>query len=258
MSTVNKEKYFVYAFLMFSISGTLILWFGKSDMLFFILSTLLVFYRQDNIKACFITFLLALTHFEQALVVVLIFGLIIFNDYLLNNEFKRRFLIYVGVVASLAIAKLFLLWFFWVNDFQIVESRFEFVFSKNYQDFLNPIVNNIFVYFLSIMGVFWLVLFSFYKRFSQNIRHSLIFFSVFLISMVVSMFTLDTTRVFTIVFWPFIFYMVLIIPNVDLNRIFNKKVTPVLIATALLFPTLHLKESGDKLFFGSITYQTAH
>lgn len=259
LAELGKERFFVYTFLMFSISATLLLWFGKSDALFFVLSSLLILYRTKPVVLFIVAFFLALTHFEQTLVVVLMFGFILLNDFIGERNLKLIFLTYLSVVIAITLAKLLLIWFFWVNGFELSSTRVDVVISGGIFKYFEPILKNYMVFLYSIMGVFWLVFFNFYKASSfNNPGFKLIFISVFIIAIIVSIFTLDTTRVFSIIFWPFILYLLLIIPNYQLDKIFNRRITPLFLTLALLVPTLQLKGAGSQIFFGSITYQTLY
>ncbi|WP_319381758.1 hypothetical protein [Thiomicrorhabdus sp.] len=254
-ATEGKERFLVQAFLLYSLSAGLLLWFGKSDMWFFVLSTLLVFYRKHFAVSLGVALLLGLTHFEQGLVVVAMLGLMFLVDLSTGQRLRDVFKAYFAILIGIALAKVMLLGFFALNEFGRTEGRLEFVFARGYEVFVEPALKNAGVLVFSYLSLFWLVFFGLASAFNVNKFSTAAVWLAFLVAMGVSFLTYDTTRVFSIVFWPFIVYMILETPVSRLEKVFNKQFMPMLIAAALLFPTVQVKKSGELLFVGVLNYQ---
>jgi hypothetical protein len=254
LKSLDKERYFVHAFLLYSLSASLVVWFGKSDMWFFVLSTLLVVLRHNYRWSLVIALLLGLTHLEQALVVVGMLGLMLLNDALQNKSFKSALVHYLPIVSGALLAKLALVLFFTFNGFGSIEGRLDYIVNRGYEAFVEPVFKNAIVYFFSMMDMFWLLFFGLAAAFLQQGGKRWVLWIAFVMAVAVASLTFDATRVFSIVFWPMIVYLLLVVPNEKLIDLFDRRLMPMLLAAALLFPVVQMKMSGALLFAGSVTY----
>lgn len=254
LKSLDKARYFVHAFLLYSLSASLVVWFGKSDMWFFVLSTLLVILRQNYRWSLLIALLLGLTHLEQALVVVGMLGLMLLNDALQHNSFKSALVDYLPIVFGVLLAKLVLVLFFTLNGFGSFEGRLDYILNRGYETFVEPVFKNAIVYFFSMMDMFWLLFFGLATAFLQQGGKRWILWTSFVVAVIVASLTLDATRVFSLIFWPMIVYLLLVVPNEKLAQLFDRRLMPMLLAAALLFPVVQLRDSGATLFAGSSHY----
>lgn len=250
----DKARYFVYAFLLYSVSASLVVWFGKSDMWFFVLSTLLVIFRKEHRLSFVLALLLGLTHLEQAIIVVGMLGLMLLNDALQDGSFKSALKHYALVGFGLLLAKLTLMLFFSLNGFGTIEGRLDYILNRGFETFIEPAFKNAIVYFFSMMDMFWLLFFGLASAFLRQGGKRWILWVAFIVAVAVASLTFDATRVFSLVFWPMIVYLLLVVPNEKLAEVFNRRIMPMLLAAALLFPVVQVKMSGSLLFTGSVTY----
>ncbi len=254
LTAQDKARYFVYAFLLYSLSASLVVWFGKSDMWFFVLSTLLVIFRKEHRLSFVLALLLGLTHLEQAIIVVGMLGLMLLNDALQDGSFKLALKHYALMVFGLLLAKLTLMLFFSLNGFGTIEGRLDYILNRGFETFIEPVFKNVIVYFFSMMDMFWLLFFGLASAFVQQGGKRWILWAAFIVAVAVASLTLDATRVFSLVFWPIIVYLLLVVPNDKLAEVFNRRLMPMLLAAALLFPVVQLRDSGATLFSGSSHY----
>lgn len=256
LNQLGRTRFVVQVFLLYSLSGTLVLWFGKSDMWLFVFSTLLVLYRRHLLASFVLAFLMGMTHFEQSVVILGMLGLISLAEIGREKEVKGVVLSFLVALFGIVMAKASMSLFFWWNQFGGFESRLDYVLAHGYEVYVKPALANVVVFLFSLLGVFWLVFFQLSTALVAQYRlYKWVAWLAFLMAMGVSLFTFDTTRVFSIVFWPFIVYMLMEVPKEKLKEVLSEKLMPMLIAFSLLFPVIQLKMSGSLLFVGSLTYE---
>lgn len=186
-------------FCLFPVSYTAFYWSGMDSITLFLLMLCII--ARSNIVALFILgILLALQHFEQALLaVVCLLGMSLFSSYepINNLKFKRSsiFFLLIGLLAG----KILLHGIFAYNNIELNSGRIYYLLTEFWQ-FLAMFWYNGQVILWGIFGLGWLPVFVFHKMEKPGLISYLIIFCCCLLSVISG----DQTRVLAIVSFLYI------------------------------------------------------
>ncbi len=180
-------------------------------------------------------------HFYQFFIISL--EIISISFFFLKNKYRfildLIFLILVAFFIRCLTQYLFL-----INNIDIVDYRLNFVKSLSYSELIKINFTNLFTAIYGFLFGLWII-FLYDVVFKRNYTHIFIFFNSFCITC----FTIDTTRVFTLLFFvPFLYSLILNLNNYT-NR--EKKILSYLVVLSSLifsFQPLYYKW-GEKIIY---------
>lgn len=255
LSKTDKARYFVYSFLLFSLSSVIVPSLGSgSDVAIFLFSSLLVIHRQKSLFVLLWGFCLGLSHLEQFYVIALFVLLMLANDFWTKRD-KAIFWSVLALVGSVSLAKAFFVWFFSVNGFELDHSRTAALLDTAFRAIAywgeNPLL-----FLFSAMDFYWVVFPLILIALKGNSYAKLIVVIGFFLSLALGGSVWDPTRVFALLFWSWVVYVISILSVEQLDVVFKKSVLPGLLLVAILFPAISLKDGGSMVFVGSKTYKS--
>jgi len=225
------------AFFLTPLPNILLTWLGSADIFTILFSiTIAIFYRNYLILLL-LSFMMGFNHFEQGLVILV--SMTIFLIVNRNNSKPNNVLPFVITgIGGIVIGRLCLEWYFHCNDFNIQSSRLEYIMDLGIARYAKATFSNIFVLVFS----FYNALLIFIIVFACYFYKSRIFFTFVICNamiFVVTICTLDQTRVFSIMTFHLILLLITSknIYNLDLmEKAFLKKVITVAFIIGLFVP----------------------
>lgn len=255
LSKQDKARYFVYAFLLFSLSIVIFPSLGSgSDVAIFIFSSLLVMHRSQPVRVLLWGFCLGLSHLEQFYVIAFFVLMMLLNDFYINRA-KAILWSVSALISTVALSKLFFVTFFYVNGFDLDHSRSSALLDTALKAVTywgeNPLL-----FLFSSMDFYWIVVPMLWAALGTKGFASYVFALAFLISIALGGSVWDPTRVFALLFWSLLVYVVTVLSKDEMDKVFIKNLMPALLLVALVFPGISLKDGGSMVFVGSKTYKS--
>lgn len=202
-------RLFVLAYATVPLSNVLTTWLGISDVYIFLFGTALVM-TENLIWVAFFSFLLALSHCEQAICIVALLTacrLGLCRSFKFNP--KKNVLISAALVIGLAAGVFVLLYYFRVKNFDLKMMRIQFIGSSFPRVAVRLFFRNLQLSLFTCYNFFWIVVIQiFYRAF---IKDKLLFVCLFLAHLALLALTAaayDETRVFSLMVWPLMMFLV--------------------------------------------------
>lgn len=207
-------------------------WIGFQDSLTFLFSILFLFglesfksNYQNYIYLFMIILLGSFNHFYQ-------FGIILFNIFLVYCFFYKKieYKFILLVLASFLVSRGISLFLFYINGVPIIDNRIYVLKAISFEEWLKiGLTNPFFTVFSFFNGLIILLIENLFRR-------SFVLIFIFLICLVISFFTYDSTRVFVSLFYPaWIILLILRLKEKEFN--FKEK---ILFSTILFISFIYL------------------
>jgi hypothetical protein len=216
--------------------NVLLTWIGYGDPLTVALPMLLMALPSPVLRLP-VSFLLAIAHFEQGVVIVaLICALLPFID--ADQTVRRRWLSVAAMVVGLAAGRIAMELYFQMHNFQIENTRSTLVFAKvGVLRFLSDTARYPLVLLFSVMNVSWLAWLLIVVGSWRSDRR--LFFVLVLglgLCLGATVVTLDQTRVAAILTWPLVVGAVIVAARDIDGRALLKKLAVACFLLGIVVP----------------------
>ena len=232
-------RFLIFAFFLSPISNVIFTWLGTPDSYTIILSLLLLIMRDRKVIVFLSSFLLGINHFEQGILILAIISL--FHFLTVEKRDRSFFPFILEAILSLFLGRFCLELYFSFNNFNIQYSRFLYIQNVGFLKYLYSTLGNFpaLIYSLYNNLIFFIIgILTFYKK--REYWVAFIVCSLFAFGVI--LFTLDQTRVFSIITFPVV-YMILSKMNFQsssmlANQIFVKKAISIIIIISIFTPRI--------------------
>lgn len=245
-------RYFLIIFFLSPLSNVIFTWLGSPDVFTLVITSLLVIFRWNFLIVSLCSFLLGINHFEQG---VAILTLMTFFSIVEGGNKKMITFFALTSIGFLIIGRLLLSFYFEKLDFNLAYNRAEYIKVTGIKKYMLSTLSNPFALIFSLYNTLYIFVVSFVIYFWKRERIVVSFLIYNLGAIIAILFTLDQTRVFSILTFPSILLLVfsptfIKLPESESN--FFKKIFTISFFLGLLIPRYTVWEGS--VFFSSFRY----
>jgi hypothetical protein len=200
-------RIFLFYFYLSALPNVIFTWLGLPDIFTILLSVGFVLVKEVNgkfnrILLLLIGFLMGVSHLEQGFVSILILAVL---EILLNfNRFQIKNLsAYFYGSAGILFGRLFISSYFWIIQFEMSTNRVSYLSDRGLSNYIDSITSHPFLLAFSFFQVMWIALLYWVIN-NPKAKTMRSFILTFSLALSIVFFTLDITRVFSILIFPVI------------------------------------------------------
>jgi len=186
-------------FFLSPISNVLFTWLGSPDIITFLLSMALILFEKNIPVLVISAFLLGMNHPEQGLVILILLAIFTCTS---GERPKEVFKFALVGIGSLLLGKFLVGWYFEIFNFDVTYSRAEYISNGGLYLYVKSTLSNPFAMMFSLYNILYIFIAIYLAYYWKKEKIAFAFLVYSLLAFTVILFTLDQTRVFSILTFP--------------------------------------------------------